>query len=86
MYLLAGDDDFLDVLNAVASLAAKWEDLGLSLGLHPSDLENICSDYDSLSKRLKEMLKLWLRRSYDVCDCCCSGLLACLSKMDAFAA
>ena len=73
------------MLNAVARLAAKWEDLGVSLGLYPSDLDTIQSDYDSLNKRLKEVLKLWLRRSYNVGDCSCSGLLACLSKMHAFA-
>ena len=69
------------MLSAVASLAAKWEDLGVSLGLYPSDLDTIQSDYDALNKRLKEVLKLWLRESYNVGDCSCSGLLACLSEM-----
>ena len=69
------------MLSAVASLAAKWEDLGVSLGLYPSDLDTIQSDYDSLNKRLKEVLKLWLRVSYNVGDFSCFVLLACLSEM-----
>ena len=67
MILLADEDDLRDVRSAVKDLAEKWEDLGISLGLRHGDLETILTDHPhSCSKRLREMLVLWLRQSYKV--------------------
>ena len=66
--LLAGEDDLRDVRSAVADLAGRWEDLGISLGVRPGDLEAILSaSTHSPSSCLKKMLVLWLRQSYNVC-------------------
>ena len=60
--LLAGEDDILDVISAVKKLAGKWKDLGIALGVPPSDLDAIQSDYPhSSSDCLREMLLKWLR-------------------------
>ena len=68
MLLLAGDDDLRDVISAVTDLTGRWKDLGISLGLHPSDLDTILSNNpDSSSKCLMEMLLQWLQQSYIVC-------------------
>ena len=65
--LLAGEYDLQDVRAAVAVLAGKWKDLGLSLGLHPGDLDGIQSaNTDSSSDFLRKMLSLWLKQSYYV--------------------
>jgi len=45
----------------------KWQDLGVSLGLHLGDLDPILSDNPhSSSHCLTESLKLWLRQNYEV--------------------
>ena len=57
------------MLRAVARLAARWEDLGISLGVDVSDLEAIHSDITHSPRDcLKKMLKQWLRQSYNVGD------------------
>ena len=68
MLVLAGEDDLRDVMSAVTSLAGRWEDLGTSLGVRPSDLNTILSDNPhSSSECLREMLLQWLKQSYNVC-------------------
>ena len=55
--VLAGEDDLRDVRLAVADLAARWKDLGISLGIHLSDLDAIFSaNPNSPSDCLREML------------------------------
>ena len=61
---LIGEDDLQDVRSAVANLAARWKDLGLSLGIRFSDLAEINSQVPC--DCLTEMLALWLRQSYNV--------------------
>ena len=66
---IVGEDDLHAVKSAVADLAAQWRDLGISLGLRSCSLDavvNSCS-YSSYYY-LTEMLKLWLRQSYNVCN------------------
>ena len=67
MLLSAGEDDFKDVMSAAKDLAGRWKDLGISLGLHPSDLATILSNNPHSSDCLSEMLLQWLRQSYNVC-------------------
>ena len=62
--LLTGEDDLRDVRSAVADLAGRWKDLGVSLGVRSSRLDEISSN--SPSNCLREMLALWLRQSYNV--------------------
>ena len=64
MFVLTGEDDYLDVRSAVAELAGKWKDFGLSLGIHSSDLDAI--PFSSPSECLRELLALWLKQSYKV--------------------
>ena len=68
VFQLVGEDDLRDVRSAVADLAGRWEDLGISLGVRPGDLDAILSaSAHSPSSCLREMLLLWLRQSYNVC-------------------
>ena len=68
MHMLAGEDDLRDVISAVTDLTGRWKDLGISLGLRPSDLDTILSNNPhSSSDCLREMLLQWLKQSYHVC-------------------
>ena len=61
------EDDLRDVRSAVADLAGRWKDFGISLGLRTSDLNIIESDSPhSPDECLREMLHLWLRQHYNV--------------------
>ena len=65
--LLAVEDDLRAVRTAVGDLAAKWKDLGLSLGIRKCDLDAILSPSNPTpSDCLREMLALWLKQNYDV--------------------
>ena len=64
--LLADEDDLRDVRSAVADLAGRWQDLGVSLGILQSDLETLASDNSHSSDCLRKMLSLWLRKNYKV--------------------
>jgi len=62
-----GEDDLQDVISAVTDLTGRWKDLGISLGVRPSDLETILSNNPhSSSNCLREMLLQWLKQSYNV--------------------
>ena len=81
MLVFAGEDDLRDVISAVTSLAGRWKDLGISLGVCAGDLDTILSaNPHSPSNCLRDMLLHWLRQIYDVhatlklqSDCCYSG-------------
>ena len=45
VFVLAGEDDLRDVRLAVADLAARWKDLGISLGIFLSELNTILSSH-----------------------------------------
>ena len=64
LLLLAGEDDLRDVRSAVADLAGRWKDLGISLGIRFSELNNI--HFLSPSDGLSEMVALWLKQNYNV--------------------
>ena len=66
--MLLGEDDLQDLISAVTSLAGRWKDLGVSLGVRSSDLDTIRSNnLHSSSDCLREMLSQWLKQSYNVC-------------------
>ena len=68
MLLLTGEDDLRDVMSAVKNLAGMWKDLGISLGLRPSDLKSILTaNPHSPDDCLREMILQWLKQSYNVC-------------------
>ena len=53
--------------SAVTSLAGRWKDIGISLGVHISDLDGIASaNPHSPSDCLREMLTKWLGKDYNV--------------------
>ena len=67
MHLLADEHDLRDVRSAVASLAGRWKDLGISLGVGIGDLDGIVSaNPHSPNDCLREMLTKWLRQNYNV--------------------
>ena len=56
------------MISAVTSLAGRWKDLGISLGVRAGNLDTILANNpNSSSDRLREVLALWLRQSYNVC-------------------
>ena len=61
------EDDLRDVRSAVSSLAGRWKDLGTSLGIRTSDLDEIVlANPHSPRDCLREMLTKWLKQSYNV--------------------
>ena len=67
VFLFADENDLRDMISAVTSLAGRWKDLGISLGVRAGDLDTILSNNpNSSSDRLREVLTLWLRQSYNV--------------------
>ena len=69
LLILTGEDDLRDVRSAVADLAGKWKDLGISLGIHLSELNAILSSNShSPNDCLRETLALWLKQNYNVRD------------------
>ena len=67
VFLLEDEDDLRDVRSAVADLAGGWMNLGISLGVRKGDLDTILSANPRFpSDSLREMLTLWLRKSYNV--------------------
>ena len=68
VFLLADEDDLRDMISAVTSLAGRWKDLGISLGVRASDLDTILANNPHSSNNcLREVLSLWLRQGYNVC-------------------
>ena len=65
------EDDFRDVRKEVIDMAARWQDLGSSLGIRMSDIETIRAAHASPTTCLLDMLVLWLRQSYKVCSQLC---------------
>ena len=67
-FLLAGEDDLRDMISAVTSLAGRWKDLGISLGVRAGDLDTVLANNPHSSNNcLREVLSLWLRQGYNVC-------------------
>ena len=65
--VLADEDDLRDVRLAVADLAARWKDLGISLGIRLSELNAILlANPNSPSDCLREVLAFWLKQNYNV--------------------
>ena len=64
MLLHAGEDDLGDVKSAVADLAVRWKDLGISLGIRKNKLDEIQLPFPH--ECLREMLALWLEQNYCV--------------------
>ena len=70
-FYFAGKDDLRDVRSAIADLAGRWKDLGISLGICVDDLNAIPSpNTPSPSDCLREMLILWLKQNYNVKTTC----------------
>jgi len=68
VFLLADEDDLRDMISAVTSLAGRWKDLGISLGVRASGLDTILANNPHSSNNcLREVLSLWLRQGYNVC-------------------
>ena len=64
---IADEDDLRDVRLAAADLAARWKDLGISLGIYLSELNAILlANPNSPSDCLREMLAIWLKLNYNV--------------------
>ena len=66
MRIYAGINDLFDVATELDDVANKWKEIGLALRLRDSALTVIEEEGKSVHGCLKEMLKLWLKQSYDV--------------------
>ena len=60
--------DKADVYRATKPAAALWEDIGLALKIHPTELEKIKHDISGADDRLKQVLSLWLTGNGGECS------------------
>lgn len=60
------DDDMLDVIRALGSCKANWEDIGLRLHLKGSKLSEIkMSHPGDLTGCMRDMVQEWLKKNYN---------------------
>ena len=59
-------DDLIDAKRKLLPVATKWRDIGLVLGISDPKLEEIETNKSSVKDRLTDMLRLWLKKSYNV--------------------
>jgi len=52
--------DFKEVYLALFEKRSHWRNIGIALGLIPTELSNIEAQYQDLDRRLQEMLSKWL--------------------------
>ncbi len=60
-----GPNDLVTVLEELLEVRAKWESIGLGLGVPDGTLEAIQLDHPDSQKRLMEVLKVWLNTRPD---------------------
>ena len=60
------DDDMLDVMRALRSCKANWENIGLDLHLRSSKLSEIkMSHLGDLNGCMRDMVQVWLKKNYN---------------------
>ena len=59
------NDDLFDVNNELMPVAARWKNLGIALRLDSAQLDRIEADNRKVEDSLTEVLKLWLKKSYN---------------------
>ena len=63
---LTGIDDLIDVKAKLVSVAPRWRDIGLVLGIADPKLATIEANKSDVKDKLMEMLRLWLNKAYNV--------------------
>ena len=69
MYIIIGEDDLTDVLEAIVPIQSAYFALGRSLRLRLDDLRSIQAAYPNESDSelaLNDTLELWLKQKYNV--------------------
>ena len=57
--------DVLECLHLKGSVNTRWMNIGLALKLTKASLDDLEQDFNTLDRRLQEMLSLWLKQCYD---------------------
>ena len=61
-----GEDDLLDVVEAVLDMAAKWKSLGAALRIRSAEMDTISAENpNDPIECLRDVLKAWLQLRYD---------------------
>ena len=55
--------DFCDLVVSLSPKAAKWDSIGLLLGLSADELETIRANHDTVEQRLRKVLQKWHDRT-----------------------
>ena len=64
--LYIGIDDLFSIKVKLLPVAARWRDIGLALGISDPKLETIEANKLDVKDCLTDMLRLWLKRAYNV--------------------
>ena len=52
------------VRSEIHTIASTWKDLGLALGVHNDELDNIDANNRNVQSCLREVLTTWLKKAY----------------------
>ena len=63
---ISGIGDLYDVTSELENIPVNWRGIGLALRLHNPDLRKIATEGKDVMDCLRDMLELWLNKSYDV--------------------
>lgn len=55
--------EFLELVSSLISKAARWNELGLQLGLSPDELDRIRADSQTVEECLRKVLRKWYDRA-----------------------
>ena len=53
-------------MSALEPLESRWRDIGRKLGIRPSTIDSISTDYSKCGPCLSEVIKHWLQQNYDI--------------------
>lgn len=71
--------EFRDLLNSLISKAAKWDSLGIQLGLSPDELDIIKANSQDVEECLKNVLQKWHKKNLNPTW---QAIIAALKAMD----
>ena len=64
LHVCTAENDWNDVTTAVVSLAGKWRQLAINLGLSAGVIDSIARDFSNNVDRLNEVILAWLMHKY----------------------
>ena len=65
-YFFAGEEDFCDICIELVTIRASYYQLGVFLGLPPSELDAIRKEHPQVDQAFNDVILRWLRQRYNI--------------------